>query len=107
MLFYIYPIVPYAPAVLHSFLLLVTVVKGIGPKSYTFLLRGTRILLVSFYIYPIVPYAPAVLHSFLLLVTVVKGIGPNSYIFILRGKGIFACVILYLSDSTLRTSSFT
>ena len=31
-LFYIYPIVPYAPAFLHSFLLLVTVVKGIGLK---------------------------------------------------------------------------
>ena len=31
-LFYIYPIVPYASAFLHSFLLLVTVVKGIGLK---------------------------------------------------------------------------
>ena len=33
-LFYIYPIVPYASAFLHSFLLLVTGVKGIGPKRY-------------------------------------------------------------------------
>ena len=31
-LFYIYPIVPYAPGFLQSFLLLVTVVKGIGSK---------------------------------------------------------------------------
>ena len=31
-LFYIYPTVPHAPAFLHSFLLLATVVKGIDPK---------------------------------------------------------------------------
>ena len=35
-LFYIYPIVPYAPAFLHSFLLLVTVVKGIGLKRHLY-----------------------------------------------------------------------
>ena len=55
MLFYIYPIVPYASAFLHSFLLLVTVVKGIYTlASFIFLLRGTGIFLVLFYIYPIV-----------------------------------------------------
>ena len=32
-LFYIYPIVPYAPASLHSFVLLVAVVKGIDVKA--------------------------------------------------------------------------
>ena len=64
MFFCIYPIVPYAPAFLHSFLLLVTVVKGIGPKtSVIFLLLGTGIVLVFFYIYPIVPHAPVFLHS--------------------------------------------
>ena len=38
MRYYIYPnpIVPYAPAFLHSFLLLVTVVQGIGPKQHTY-----------------------------------------------------------------------
>ena len=36
MLFYIYPIVPYAPAFLHSFLFPVTVVKGIGPKRHIY-----------------------------------------------------------------------
>ena len=33
-LFYIHPIVPYAPASLHSFLSLVTVVKGKDPKRH-------------------------------------------------------------------------
>ena len=33
-LFYIYKIVPYAPAFLNSFLLLVTVVKGKDPKRH-------------------------------------------------------------------------
>ena len=36
-LFYIYAIVPYAPAFLHSFLLLVTIVKGISPKHHLYL----------------------------------------------------------------------
>ena len=36
MFFYIYPIVPYAPAFLHSFLLLVTVLKGIGLKHHLY-----------------------------------------------------------------------
>ena len=31
--FYIYPIVPHAPAFVHSFLLLVTVVKGKRPET--------------------------------------------------------------------------
>ena len=34
MLLYIYPIVPHAPAFIHSFLLLVTVVKGTGLKRH-------------------------------------------------------------------------
>ena len=41
-LFYIYRVVPYAPAFSHSFLLLVTVAKGIGLKHHPiFLLLGT------------------------------------------------------------------
>ena len=36
-LFYIYPIPPYAPAFLHIFLLLVTVVKGKDPKRHLYL----------------------------------------------------------------------
>ena len=35
-LFYIYPIVSYASAFLHSFILLVTVVKGKDPKRHTY-----------------------------------------------------------------------
>ena len=35
-LFYINPIVPHAPAFLHSFLLLVTVIKGIGLKRHLY-----------------------------------------------------------------------
>ena len=35
-LFYICPIVPYAPAFLHSFLLLVTVVKGKDPIRHIY-----------------------------------------------------------------------
>ena len=33
-LFYIYPIVPYAPAFLENILLIMTVVKGVGPKLH-------------------------------------------------------------------------
>ena len=36
-LFYIYPIVPYAPAFSHSFLSLVTVAKGIGLKPHIYI----------------------------------------------------------------------
>ena len=36
-LFYIYPIVPYASAFLNSFLLLMVVVNGIDPKRHIYL----------------------------------------------------------------------
>ena len=73
-LFYIYPIVPYTPASLHIFLLLLTVVR-----SFIFLLIGTGLFLALFYIHLIVPHTPASLHSFLLLVTVAKAKGPNRH----------------------------
>ena len=65
MLFYIYPIVAYATTILQSFLLLVTVVNGIGPNeaSSIFLLIGTGIFNVlhtnwplSFFFY--LPFIP-------------------------------------------------
>ena len=72
MFFYIYPIVPYAPAFSRS--------KGYRPETpFIFLLVGTGIVLVLFYSYPIVPYAPAFSHSFLLLVTDIKGIDPKRF----------------------------
>ena len=75
-LFYIYQIVPYAPAFLHSFLLLVTVVKSIGLKRHLYFYSLVLELFLSYSTsYPIVPYAPLFLHSFLFLVTVVKSIG--------------------------------
>ena len=58
-LFCIYPIVPHAPAFLHSFLLH-DWCKGYRPESpFIFLLLGTGIFLALFCIYPIVPYASA------------------------------------------------
>ena len=63
-LFYIYLIVPYTPAFLHSFLLLVTVVKGIGPKHQTYFYSLVLELFFCYSIsYPIVPHAPAFLYS--------------------------------------------
>ena len=73
---------------------------------YIFLLRGTGICLVLFYIYPIVPHSPAFLHSFLLLVTVVKSICLKRHLYFYSVVLEFSCVILYLSDSTPRTSIF-
>ena len=59
-LFYIYPIVPRAPAFLHSFPVINECCKGFRPGiSYIFLFPGARIFLVLFYIYPIVPHASA------------------------------------------------
>ena len=64
-LFYIYPIVPYAPAFLHCFLLLVTVVKGIDQKRNIYFC----LLVLEFFLrysisYPIRLYAPVFcLHS--------------------------------------------
>ena len=87
--FDIYPIVPPAPAFLHSFLLLVIVVKGKDPKHQTYFYSGTGIFLMFFDIYPIVPPAPAFLHSFLLLVIVVKGKDPKHQTYFYTGTGIF------------------
>ena len=58
--FYIYPIVPYAPAFFTQLPITSDCCRGYAPEtSVTFILRGTGIVLVFFYIYLIVPYAPA------------------------------------------------
>ena len=63
--------------------------------------------LVLFYSYPIVPCVKAFLRSFLLLVTVVKGI-RMCYLSYISTPWYwnFSYAVLYLSDSTLRTSIF-
>ena len=72
----------------------------------TFLLLLTGILLVLFSIYPIVPtlYAPAFLHSVLFLVTVVNGTCLKRHLYLYSVVLEFSCVILDLSDSTLRST---
>ena len=61
MLFYIYPIVPHAPAFLHSFLFSVTVAKDKDQKRNT---HFYSVVLEFFLCYSIsIPYAPAFLHS--------------------------------------------
>ena len=72
-----HPIVPRTAAVLHSFLIPVTVVKGKDPNVIQILLLGTGMFLLLFYIYPIVPHTAAFLHRFLFPVTVVKGKDPK------------------------------
>ena len=64
-LFYIYPIVSYAPAFVPRFLLLVTVVKGITRNVIHSSTPWYWNFLVLFYIYPIIPYASAIFVQFL------------------------------------------
>ena len=89
-------------------MLVIMIDEGYRPEtSCIFLLLGTVIFLVLIYIYSIVPHAPEFLHSFLLLVTVVKGqdLKRHAYFYSLVLE--VSCVILYLSNSTSRTSIFT
>ena len=72
-LFYIYPIVPYTPAFLHSFLLLVTVAKYKDPKRHTYFYTVVLECSCVLRIYPIVPYAPASLRRFLITSDCYKG----------------------------------
>ena len=71
---------------------------------YLYFLVLGFLLCYSISIYPIVSYAPAFLHSFLLLVTVVKSIGQKRHYISTPWYWNFSCVLLYLSNSTIRTS---
>ena len=63
-LFYIYPIAPYAPAFLHRFPLLVTVVQGKDPKRHLNFYSVILDFSTMFWsIDGMVPYAQAFLHS--------------------------------------------
>ena len=78
MLFCIYPIL--CTSIFTCFLLLVTVVKGIGLKRQSYFCSLVLEFFLSYSIsYPIVPYAPGSLHSFLLVVKVVNGIDPKRH----------------------------